>query len=163
MFFNIPHSGSKLQPSRLHRFSAPVLLHPSFSKACQLPWLSPYSAFGNLQLRELIRYLLFLEQQRLRNNKKPHAAYTAWRKEMRQRSIFPGRHQPSIFDVLELNFCVRNGNRWNLQAIATAKGELIWFWKKLFSPSSDAFPCTLTTAYELRDRFAISFWSYRIN
>ena len=82
---------------------------------------------------------------------------------MRQRSIFPGRHQPSIFDVLELNFCVRNGNRWNLQAIATAKGELIWFWKKLFSPSSDAFPCALTTAYELRDRFAISFWSYRIN
>ena len=45
---------------------------------------------------------------------------------MRQRSIFPGRHQPSIFDVLELNFCVRNGNRWNLQAIATAMGELFY-------------------------------------
>ena len=56
---------------------------------------------------------------------------------MRQRSIFPGRHQPSIFDVLELNFCVRNGNRWNLQAIATAMGELL-LWDFL-SPSG-AFP-----------------------
>ena len=46
------------------------------------------------------------------------------RKEFRLRrcrhlSIFPGRHQPSIFDVYELNFCVRNGNRWNLIAINT--------------------------------------------
>ena len=53
---------------------------------------------------------------------------------MRQRSIFPGRHQPSIFDVLELNFCVRNGNRWNLQAIATAMGEL--FCSGLSSPQA---------------------------
>ena len=62
---------------------------------------------------------------------------------MRQRSIFPGRHQPSIFDVLELNFCVRNGNRWNLQAIATAMGELLLL---DFRPLR-RFPCTLTTAY----------------
>ena len=34
-------------------------------------------------------------------------------------SIFPGRHQPSIFDANELNFCVRNGNRWDLAAINT--------------------------------------------
>ena len=44
---------------------------------------------------------------------------------MRQRSILPGRRQPSTFDVLGLNFCVRNGNRWDPQAIATAKGELL--------------------------------------
>ena len=37
----------------------------------------------------------------------------------RHLSIFPGRHQPSIFDVYELNYCVRNGNRWNLIAINT--------------------------------------------
>ena len=37
----------------------------------------------------------------------------------RHLSIFPGRRQPSIFDVKELNFCVRNGNRWNLFAIST--------------------------------------------
>ena len=29
-------------------------------------------------------------------------------------AIFPGRFQPSIFTTAELNFCVRNGNRWTL-------------------------------------------------
>ena len=38
---------------------------------------------------------------------------------MRQRSTLPGRHQPSTIDVLGLNFCVRDGNRWNLSVIAT--------------------------------------------
>ena len=44
---------------------------------------------------------------------------------MRRRSTLPGRYQPSTIDVLRLNFCVRYGNRWVPQAIATAKGELI--------------------------------------
>ena len=35
------------------------------------------------------------------------------------RPIFPGRFQPSIFGTGELNFCVRNGNRWTLTAIGT--------------------------------------------
>ena len=33
--------------------------------------------------------------------------------------ILPGRHQPSTFGVYELNYCVRDGNRWTLVAIAT--------------------------------------------
>ena len=33
--------------------------------------------------------------------------------------IFPGRHQPSIVGAYELNFCVRDGNRWTLIAINT--------------------------------------------
>ena len=33
--------------------------------------------------------------------------------------IFPGRRQPSIFGTSELNFCVRNGNRWTLTVINT--------------------------------------------
>ena len=33
--------------------------------------------------------------------------------------IFPGRCQPSIVGADELNFCVRNGNRWTLTAIST--------------------------------------------
>ena len=33
--------------------------------------------------------------------------------------IFPGRLQPSIFGTTKLNFCVRNGNRWNLGVIGT--------------------------------------------
>ena len=34
-------------------------------------------------------------------------------------SIFPGRRQPSIVDASELNYCVRNGNRWDLITINT--------------------------------------------
>ncbi len=45
---------------------------------------------------------------------------------MRRRSTLPGRYQPSTIDVLRLNCCVRDGNRWNPQAIATAKGEQVW-------------------------------------
>ena len=33
--------------------------------------------------------------------------------------IFPGRCQPSIVGASELNFCVRNGNRWTHTAIST--------------------------------------------
>ena len=36
-----------------------------------------------------------------------------------QLSILPGRLHPSTFDVQVLNYCVRNGNRWNHLAIAT--------------------------------------------
>ena len=42
---------------------------------------------------------------------------------MRQRSTLPGRHQPSTIDVLGLNFCVRDGNRWTLIAINTDYGD----------------------------------------
>ena len=33
--------------------------------------------------------------------------------------IFPGSHPPSIVGACELNFCVRDGNRWTLIAINT--------------------------------------------
>ena len=33
--------------------------------------------------------------------------------------ILPGRFQPSTFGVYELNYCVRDGNRWFLVAIIT--------------------------------------------
>ena len=33
--------------------------------------------------------------------------------------IFAGRFQPTIFGTTKLNFCVRNGNRWNLGVIGT--------------------------------------------
>ena len=33
--------------------------------------------------------------------------------------IFPGSHPPSIVGAKELNFCVRDGNRWTLAAINT--------------------------------------------
>ena len=33
--------------------------------------------------------------------------------------IFPGRLHPSIFGTAQFNYCVRNGNRWDLSAIGT--------------------------------------------
>ena len=33
--------------------------------------------------------------------------------------IFPGSRPPSIVGARELNFCVRDGNRWTLTAINT--------------------------------------------
>ena len=38
-------------------------------------------------------------------------SYTLWSWRF---PIFPGRCQPSIFGTNELNFCVRDGNRWTL-------------------------------------------------
>ena len=35
---------------------------------------------------------------------------------------FPVRRQTSIIGVYGLNFCVRNGNRWNPVAISTSNG-----------------------------------------
>ena len=34
-------------------------------------------------------------------------------------SIFTGSHPPTIVDESELNFCVRDGNRWTLRPIST--------------------------------------------
>ena len=56
---------------------------------------------------------------------------------IRQRLILPGRVQPSTFSTGELNFCVRDGNRWNLSVIATGNcGYLI------ASPFSSCFHFT---------------------
>ena len=44
----------------------------------------------------------------------------------RQRPILPGRVQPSTFGTEGLNFCVRDGNRWDPLAIAT--GNRIYFY-----------------------------------
>ena len=39
--------------------------------------------------------------------------------EMLALPIFPGSRPPSIVGACELNFCVRDGNRWTLTAINT--------------------------------------------
>ena len=39
--------------------------------------------------------------------------------------IFPGSHPPSIVGANELNFCVRDGNRWDPFVIATGNCELV--------------------------------------
>ena len=57
---------------------------------------------------------------------------------IRQRLILPGRVQPSTFSTGELNFCVRDGNRWNLSVIATGNGSYFV-----------SLSCTLTTAHRM--------------
>ena len=40
--------------------------------------------------------------------------------------MLPGRDQPSTFGAEGLNFCVRDGNRWNPFAIATGNGVVLF-------------------------------------
>ena len=47
---------------------------------------------------------------------------TIKKKKKRRRPNFPGGHPPSIIGAKELNYCVRDGNRWSLLAIVTANG-----------------------------------------
>ena len=65
--------------------------------------------------------------------------------------IFPVRLQTSIFGAGELNFCVRDGNRWTLTAINTNYfifGEKNWTTKRLSSSVSalPIFPVRLQTS-----------------
>ena len=53
------------------------------------------------------------------------AVFSPNKEKSRHLPIFPGRLQPSIFGTTKLNFCVRNGNRWNLGVIGTGY-ECAW-------------------------------------
>ena len=71
---------------------------------------------------------------------------------IRQRLILPGRVQPSTFSTGELNFCVRDGNRWNLSVIATGNGSYFIASTFSFLPFRKRRvedPCTLTTAHRM--------------
>ena len=72
--------------------------------------------------------------------------------EIRQRPNLPGRVQPSTFGAIELNFCVRDGNRWVLNAITTGNGIY-------YSVSTEIYlcVCTLTTAYSYIVSFVLIF------
>ena len=64
---------------------------------------------------------------------------------IRRRPMLPGRVQPSTFGTERLNFCVRDGNRWDPLVIATGNGELFscggWKSSLRWLPSSSArFP-----------------------
>ena len=71
---------------------------------------------------------------------------------IRQRLILPGRVQPSTFSTGELNFCVRDGNRWNLSVITTGNcGYFVasTFSFLLFRKRRVEDPRTLTTAHRM--------------
>ena len=50
--------------------------------------------------------------------------------------IFPGSHPPSIVGACELNFCVRDGNRWTLTAINTNSCGWLFTISYVKSPSA---------------------------
>ena len=50
----------------------------------------------------------------IRGKSKRHLAMRCLSVECWRIPILPGRRQPSIVGTTELNFCVRNGNRWTL-------------------------------------------------
>ena len=56
--------------------------------------------------------------------------------------IFPGSHPPSIVGVHELNFCVRDGNRWTLMTINT--NYINGFYHYLFLVTHTGFEPMLT-------------------
>ena len=79
--------------------------------------------------------------------------------------MLPGRVQPSTFGTERLNFCVRDGNRWDPLVIATGNGELFTYGEEKRNVSS--FPRCWPhpdncTAMILTDRFQlVSLWTLR--
>ena len=58
-------------------------------------------------------------------NAKKEAPHTRCFIGFRQRPILPDRLQSSTFGTEGLNFCVRNGNRWDPFVITTGNCELV--------------------------------------
>ena len=71
-------------------------------------------------------------------------------KRSRHPPIFTGRFQPTIFGTSELNFCVRNGNRWFLTVIDTGHS---W-------PSSASL---FLKAYTFKTEYRTAFSKWSIN
>ena len=67
---------------------------------------------------------------------------------IRRRLILPGRVQPSTFSAEGLNFCVRDGNRWDPFAIATGNRGFFIAFRFRLAPLLQALGAlrTLTTA-----------------
>ena len=64
--------------------------------------------------------MAILDKKVYRKQKKRYKALLKERS--RHLPIFPGRRHPSIFGTTQLNYCVRNGNRWDLSVIGTGYG-----------------------------------------
>ena len=80
-------------------------MHPFAPQPFSAPQKAPHFFLPNAKKEEALRLL-------------PYG--------FRQRPILPGRVQPSTFGTEGLNFCVRNGNRWDPFVITTGNCELVW-------------------------------------
>ena len=80
----------------------------------------------------------------------------------RRRPNLPGRVQPSTFGAKRLNFCVRNGNRWNPLAITTGNCLLFNSHTLKITQLSNATPKSLSSLNQssfLGLSFLVSFRS----
>ena len=77
-----------------------------FSWVDQVLSCRPQVSGGHLQA-----YVLFILSKKKTSNRSWRSVFAL--------PIFPGSHPPSIVGVHELNFCVRDGNRWTLITINT--------------------------------------------
>ena len=73
----------------------------------------------------------------------------------RQLPILPGRLQPSTFGVYVLNYCVRNGNRWDHIAIITGYTSLSFFSITLSFRHSARSMYLLSTSPSLHSSFLV--------
>ena len=82
-------------------------------------WVAPFRCIvhrtrSTAQCRRPTWWLEAREDRKQQNGKeKEQSVWTVLFFGIRQLPIFPGRRQPSIVGVQGLNFCVRDGNRWN--------------------------------------------------
>ena len=74
--------------------------------------------------KAVISFIFVLLQQKSDRNKKTPGCKILGNG-IRRRPTLPGRVQPSTIGAEGLNFCVRNGNRWDPFAIATGNCFLI--------------------------------------
>ena len=72
-----------------------------------------------ISLRHDLQYFLFISTPTIDIEPKGKSQTYVWLYFMLALPIFPGSHPPSIVGANELNFCVRDGNRWTLAAINT--------------------------------------------
>ena len=100
-----------LQLNKKRRKQAPALLFQILRVAQNELFYKSASQTRNYSLF-IILYSLFIKIK----NAHP-IGWTLWF--VSALPIFPGRFQPSIFGANELNYCVRDGNRWTLIAINT--------------------------------------------
>ena len=88
------------------------------------PFLQNYKALSPLNTRQKRVFLQFCGHVFLYEcNKKALRLSSQSFQLSRRLPIFTSRFQLTIFGTSKLNFCVRNGNRWNLTVIDTDRSD----------------------------------------
>src|SRR5699024_2007499 len=108
---------------------------------CMVCMIAPKDGFlQTMHSRKIMQIMHFMPSAPLPTRKTPevHTSGVSFARS-RHLPIFTGRVQPTIFGTSELNFCVRNGNRWGLTVIDTGRPEYVNQLALLFSRTSLVF------------------------